>query len=239
MNRRLHDRLDRRALELWQQSPRGQRLLARECVELQRRLPDLFGRHLLQVGSWGARGELLGGCQMLHRAVLGTVAGAHGQARVRPDCLPLPDKSVDALLLSHVLDFAESPQAVLRESNRVLTERGRLIVLGFNPVSVWGLRQRLGLHDRAFPAAARFIRSGRLCDWLELLDFEVTEIVPLSLAQTQGLSLLAGAYLLFAKKRVIPLSLIGRPRRSIVRPLIGSAALPGAHRTSTPESTSE
>lgn len=172
---------------------------------------------------------------MLHRAVLGTVAGAHGQARVQPDSLPLADKTVDALLLAHVLDFAESPQAVLRESNRVLTERGRLIVLGFNPLSLWGLRQGLGLRDRMFPSAARFIRARRLCDWLELLDFEVTDIVPVSLARTPMSSPLAGAYVLFAKKRVIPLSLIGRPRRSIVRPLIGSAALPGAHSTQTRE----
>lgn len=235
MNRRLYERLDRRALELWQKSPRGQRLLQRQSDELQRRLPDLFGRYFLQIGSWGAGGELLSGCQMLHRAVLGTLNGAAGQARVQAECLPLADKSVDALLLAHVLDFSESPQAVLREVNRVLTERGRLIILGFNPLSLWGLRQRLGLRDRTFPAAARFIRARRLCDWLELLDFEVTEVTPVSLASTPTASPLAGAYLLHAKKRVIPLSLIGRPRRSIVRPLIGTAALPGAHSTQSRE----
>lgn len=223
--------LDRHALELWQAAPRGQRLLQRQVEEVSRRLPDLFGRHLLQVGSWGQGGELLAGCQMLHRAVLGTVRGLPGQTLVEPERLPLPAKSVDALLLAHVLDFAESPQAVLREANRVLSERGRLIVLGFNPLSLWGARQLLGLRDRTFPAMASFIRARRLCDWLELLDFQVTELAPLSLARSPWTSPLAGAYALFAKKRVIPLSLLGRPHRSIVRPLIGTAALPGAHST--------
>ncbi len=237
--------LDRLALEQWRQSPRAQRLMAQQIHEVGRVLPDLFGRHLLQIGSWGEDGELLAGSEMLHRAVLGTVRGQAGQALIEPERLPVAAKTVDAVLLAHTLEFARSPQSVLREVNRILTDRGRLLVLGFNPWSVWGLRQRLGLRYRAFPPGAQFVRAGRLHDWLELLDFEVTEIRRFSVGGTfppvrsDGESFtpaafvtpMAGAYLLLAKKRVVPLSLIGRPARSIVRPLIGTAAMPGAHST--------
>lgn len=239
--------LDRHALQRWQQSPRAQRLMAQEVHEVGRVLPDLFGRHLLQIGSWCDSGELLATSEMLHRAVLGTVPGLGAQALIEAERLPLAAKSVDAVLLAHSLEFARSPQSVLREINRVLSDRGRLLVLGFNPWSVWGLRQRLGLRYRAFPTGARFVRAGRLHDWLELLDFEVTEIRRFAVGgafppvHSDGESFtpasliapMAGAYLLVAKKRVIPMTLLGRPVRSMVRPLIGTAAMPGARSAQT------
>jgi len=55
--------------------------------------------------------------------------------------------------------------------------------VGFNPASLWGLRQRLGywrqrLMLRAepslfLPSAGEFLRYRRLRDWLRLLSFEV------------------------------------------------------------------
>jgi len=60
---------------------------------------------------------------------------------------------------------------------------GRLVVVGFNPASLWGLRQRVGRLRRLFmprrgpslylPAEGEFIGYRRLRDWLRLLSFEV------------------------------------------------------------------
>jgi SAM-dependent methyltransferase len=232
----------RHALELWLRSSRGRQLLALEERELKRVLPDLFGRHVLQIGSW-ARGErLLESSEMLHRAVLGTVQDFGAQALAQPERLPVLDKSVDAVLLPHALEFTHAPHPVLREVNRVLNDRGRLIILGFNPWSVWALRQRLGLRYRAFPAGARFLSVGRLCDWLELLDFEVMEVrrygngfpwVASASDHSHGLerwlaALLEG-YMLVAKKRVLPVTLVGRTQRALVKSLLGGVTAPGAH----------
>src|SRR5262245_63937343 len=98
--------LNRHTLELWLRSPRGRRLLALEERELKRVLPDLFGRHVLQIGSWGRGDSLLASSEMLHRAVLGTVAdaGADAAALSEPERLPIQDKSVDAVLLPHCLE---------------------------------------------------------------------------------------------------------------------------------------
>ena len=57
------------------------------------------------------------------------------------------------------------------------------MILGFNPASMWGLRQRFG-HARAaigmggqgplfLPRAGEFLGYWRLRDWLRLLSFEV------------------------------------------------------------------
>lgn len=228
----------RAALEQWLGSVRGQRLLELEAREVRRVLPDVFGRHLLQIGSWGRDGQLLAASETLHSAVLGTIGGMGAQALAEPERLPLLGKSVDAVLLPHTLEFSRSPKAVLREVNRVLTDRGRVMALGFNPWSGWGLRQLIGLRHRAFPPGARFHSAGRLCDWLELLDFEVVEVrrynagMPWLQSRSDGDPLELGslaqpfaeAYLVVARKRVLPINMVGRAQRAQVRPLIGVPA---------------
>ncbi|MDR3416201.1 MAG: methyltransferase domain-containing protein [Nevskia sp.] len=241
----------RYTLTLWLRSPRGRRLLAMEERELRLLLPDLFGRHILQIGNWGRGQRLLGSADMLHRAVLGTLSEMDAQSLVEPEQLPVMSNSVDAVLLPHTLEFSPLPHNVLRETSRVLTDRGRLLILGFNPWSMWGIRQRLGMRYRAFPAGARFFNPARLCDWLELLDFEVMLVrrfgvgfpwlAPSSVGEPAGLhSLLnpfAECYLIMARKRVIPMSLVGRLPRAQVRPLVGGAIggavsrLPGLQRS--------
>lgn len=232
---------NRYTLELWLRSKRGRAMLALEERELRRVLPDLFGRHVLQIGSWGRGDRLLESSEMLHRAVLGTVQNFGAQALVQPERLPLAEKSVDAVVLPHALEFSRAPHPVLREVNRVLNDRGRLIILGFNPWSLWAWRQRLGLRDRAFPPGARFLSAGRVCDWLELLDFEVVEVrrfgigfpwtAPASdhVGLGRWFSSWSEGYALVAKKRVIPVTLVGRTKPALVKPLVGGVPVPGAH----------
>lgn len=233
--------LNRHSLELWLRSPRGRRLLALEEREIKRVLPDLFGRHVLQIGSWGRGDRLLESSEMLHRAVIGTVPDFGAAALSEPERLPIQEKSVDAVLLPHCLEFSRSPYPVLREVNRVLSDRGRLVLLGFSPWSFWAWRQWLGLRYRAFPAGAHFISLGRLSDWLELLDFEICEArrYGVGFPWTRPFSDEAGGlargfrgwsegYLVVAKKRVIPMTPVGRVQRAAVRPLLGGV-VPGAH----------
>lgn len=226
--------LSRQALGDWQRSPRGLKMLALEQQEVHAALPEVFGRHLLQIGSWGVGERLIAAAETLHRAVLGTVRDEGVAAIIDPEHLPLPDKSIDAVLLPHTLEFARSPHNVLREADRVLSERGRLFIMGFNPWSGWALRRRLGFGGR-FPAGAHFYSAGRMCDWLELLDFEVMQVrrygagfpwlAPHNAGEAWSLrSLLAGfaeAYLLVAKKRVLPMNFTGKVERAQIKPLVG------------------
>lgn len=234
---------DRRTLERWSESPRGQRVLQREAREMRRLLPDIFGRHVLQIGSWAGGPRLLEGAETLHRAVLGTVMDGAAAAVVDPEHLPLPERSIDAVILPHTLEYCESPHKVLREAARVLNDRGRLFVLAFSP---WGLpawRSRLGLRVRAFPPGARFYGAGRIGDWLQLLDFEIAEVrrfgtgfpwlSPRSSTHpwTPGdlLAPFAECYLIVARKRVLPINFIGKPARAQIKSLVGVAA-PAAQR---------
>ena len=51
--------------------------------------------------------------------------------------LPLPDSSVDRVLMVHSLEFAESPRETLKELWRVLAPGGRLVIVVPNRRGVW------------------------------------------------------------------------------------------------------
>ena len=152
-------------------------------------LGNVFGYYLVQVGDPGWRDAALRDCRVRRKFVLDTTdtapaAGAdYERAAVRDSEWPLRADSIDAVVLPHTLDFSDSPHQVLREAERVLVPDGRLLITGFNPASLWGLRQRAGQarlrmglrRGRAplMPSAGEFIGYWRLRDWLRLLGFEV------------------------------------------------------------------
>lgn len=219
--------LDISSLQRWQRSRRGRRVLALEQLQLRAVLPELFGRHMLQVGNWGRGQRLLASSRMLHHAVLGNCEDSTSQARIELERLPLMTHSVDAVLLPHTLEFVVSPHRLLREVDRVLTPRGEVVVLGFNPWSAWGFRELLGVPHHAYPTGGRLRGIGRLCDWLSLLDFETTHVRRFSilmpwLSRFRRTPLLAG-YVVVARKRVVPMTFAGRPARAQVRPVIGAS----------------
>jgi SAM-dependent methyltransferase len=51
--------------------------------------------------------------------------------------LPLPDSSIDRVLMVHSLEFAESPRETLKELWRVLAPGGRLVIVVPNRRGVW------------------------------------------------------------------------------------------------------
>lgn len=227
-------------LEAWFASPRGRRLLANEAELLSDEWQSLFGRHLVQIGSWGYGDRLLQGHHFAQHSVVGLLNGFGEDVISAPSELPLASDSVDAILLPHSLEMTRDPHALLREVDRVLTARGHLLILGFNPISLWGFSQRLGVGYSAFPSASRFYRSARVCDWLGLLDYDVPRIARYTLSSNlrpRGLAgrmthMLRDAYLVVARKRVLPMTVI-RPRwrqRSTRIPVIGITEARIGHR---------
>lgn len=87
--------------------------------------------------------------------------------------LPFASESLDLVALPHVLERAGDPHQVLREVDRVLRPGGRLLLSGFNPVSLWGARQLVGrgLRHPFLPPDVRFVGTLRLRDWLKLLGY--------------------------------------------------------------------
>jgi len=156
------------------QSP-GRSLLAVESHALRAIWPSLFSKIALQLGCTGPV-DLLDACNTQVRIVL-DMPDVSGAKLVRvhgfPEQLPFESRSVDIMLLPHTLEFADDPHQVLREVSRVLTPEGHVVILGFNPFSLWGLWRLLRRRKKSAPWDGHFLQLARIKDWLKLLDFEV------------------------------------------------------------------
>jgi len=150
-------------------------LLQAEAQLLRGLLDDVFGLELLQLGTWGASRELLSTCRTRRQTVIAPsrdCSGCEVDVLAELSALPVQSASVDAVLLPHTLEFASDPHAIVREADRVLHGEGQLIVMGFRPTSLWGLRASAS-REGFPPALKQMLGMGRVCDWLELLGYEV------------------------------------------------------------------
>jgi hypothetical protein len=142
----------------------------------------------------------------------------------------------------------------------VLVPEGRVVILGFNPTSLWGLRQRLGRwrmrlggQRRLFlPETGEFIGYWRLRDWLRLLSFEIEggrfgcyrppfgsqrwldRFGWMDATGDRWWPVLGAVYFLIAVKRVRGMRLVGLVAKERVSPKAAPAVVANSHRR-TPE----
>ncbi|MBS0448462.1 MAG: class I SAM-dependent methyltransferase [Proteobacteria bacterium] len=199
-------------LAQWLKTPPGRYLLEWEQRHLDTAVADIFGFHALQLG-WPELDALRANRMPhrwigVERSVPDDEAPAAdavvavpeaepaatrpgAEPRPRPaiallcdfDALPFDANSLDLVVLPHALELARDPHLALREVERVLVPEGRVVIVGFNPASLWGLRQRLGELRRGVDGGAArplfvsdagdFLGYRRLRDWLKLLSFEI------------------------------------------------------------------
>jgi SAM-dependent methyltransferase len=185
----------------WLRTPPGRYLLAWEQDRLDHAVADAFGYHAVQLGLPELEG--LRANRMPHRWVAsdslvvpepielppadGAISTLSPDLRVALHCdfdaLPFPNQSLDLVVMPHSLELARDPHLTLAEVERVLVPEGRVMIVGFNPASLWGLRQRMGRGgqrlgigartDLYLPRAGEFLGYRRVRDWLRLLSFEV------------------------------------------------------------------
>jgi SAM-dependent methyltransferase len=173
------------ALDRWLQSPAGAYVRAWEQACLDELTADIFGFNAVQIGvpliDALAANRMPNKWQAATRTSTAdelSIAAGGKQVAVALDFaeLPFASQSLDLVVLPHVLEFAAEPHQVLREVERVLIPEGQLIICGFNPASMWGVRQGMGrITSSAYlPTAGEFISMPRLKDWLKLLNLGAT-----------------------------------------------------------------
>jgi SAM-dependent methyltransferase len=210
--------------ELWQDLPLGDELkclIEREIAEVSRKF---FGYHLVRLGHLSSQIELAA-CPIKHQINITSNTQTYSSLVASPADLPVCENSVDAFLLAHELDFAKDPHQILREVDRTIMPNGYLVITGFNPLSLCGLFKYLPINKGSVLHDARFFSCARVKDWLQLLGFEIIDVKHLLFNELflqrklmgvskwnswchQYLSLLTSMYIIVARKRVIPLSMI-------------------------------
>ena len=217
------------------QSAAGAELLRTEVARVHAAVGNLFGYHCLQVGDLAGE-DLLCASRILGRTIVDIDGGApldrYPLVSGAATALPIDSHAVDVVVLPHVLEFEPCPHDALREASRVLVPEGSLLVLGFNPVSVIGLKRVLKHRAADAPWCGTYFSAGRLRDWLTLLGFDIVDQRPCfasgsgTPAERPGVRTyaewmppaLASARLVLAKKRVnamLPVRARWKPKRRL------------------------
>ena len=126
----------------WLQTPAGIYLREWESRQFDKVIADIFGYHALQLG--------LSAIPALQSSRIRHCWVSENQSTTEPApalfsedvALPFPDQSLDVVVMPHTLELSRDPHSCLREVDRVLVPDGRVVISGFNPLSLWGMRQQ-------------------------------------------------------------------------------------------------
>ena len=172
-------RFDRQATERkrfaciddWYLAETGQHLFEELEQRLNPILSTTFGYYSLQIGCPGMADRLQESCRIKHQYTLDEL-GSRARVRANPSMLPFASDSVDLVILMHHLSNTAEPHAVLREAFRILIPEGKLVIIDFNPVSLWGLRHFFQSWLEHVPFTGHLYTARRIDDWMRLLGFD-------------------------------------------------------------------
>lgn len=221
-----------RSLRAWYRRSLGRQLADAESSALAGQLTNLFGYHLVIVDPPWEQVNL-DDSRIAHHVVQRVGCRRHPDTGVVADTenWPLQTDTIDTIILPHTLELARDPHQVLREADRCLVPDGHLVIIGFNPRSLWGIRRLLARKRGKLPWDTRFQSMGRIKDWLGLLGFDtlhsqylfqrppvqseriLEKMRFMEPADGVGFMLLSAAYILVARKRTV----IMTPLRDIQR----------------------
>tara|TARA_R110001583_G_scaffold26757_2_gene96281 strand:- start:56203 stop:56925 length:723 start_codon:yes stop_codon:yes gene_type:complete len=225
-------------IESWSQLPHGECLLKQTQQHIDHAITRCFGYHLLKLGQLSSQLDT-SHSQISHQincAPSGKDIGLFADLHL----LPIQDSSVDLCILAHELDFSSDPHQLLRELDRVLTLDGTLIISGYNPISLFGLRSLLKAKN---PHAPRLFFPNRVIDWLHLLGFEIQQKQLFDFLSCQFdngfancienigqryIPYLCSTYFIVAKKQSIPMTPIKSPFK-FSKPIINRQPMATRH----------
>ncbi len=129
----------------------------------------------------------------------------------------------------------------------MLVPEGHVVIVAFNPWSLWGVARLLRRRKRRTPWCGKFLGQNRLEDWMGLLGFDIVEVHHvffrppwrregvmrrlrfMERAGARWWPVLAGVNVVVAKKRVATLTPI-KMRWRLRRPLVSDAVEPTSGR---------
>jgi SAM-dependent methyltransferase len=153
----------------WFKSPLGQYLLSLEYGYINPVVMDTFGFYAIQMGNFDI--DFLDHSRIPNKFSLNS---NHADLMASNEALPFEEASVDLIIAPHILEQMAEPYELLKEIHRVLMPEGRLIISGFNPMSLWGIKRLLSF-DIDYPWNTKFIPLSKIKEWLPIIGLEMVE----------------------------------------------------------------
>lgn len=189
-------------------------------------LAHIFGDHLVQMGGLSDL-SLVKSSPIPHKVYVSDGPNLPSKPSGIPTCiqadfveLPFQPNSIDVVVLSHLLEFMAEPKVVLKELHQMLIPNGLVLILGFNPLSFWGLR-KLIMKQQGYPwQSSHFWSITRVKHWLHSIGFRfvmqktfcfrpplknaerLRQLLYIEPIGQISAPILGGAYLIIAQKRV-------------------------------------
>lgn len=161
-------------MDQWVFQPHGRYLLSAERDALATVLPKLFGYYLLQLG--GPVDFDLTDSSAIDTKIRLTIDESPGfdgaSVRGQPNALPFQPDSIDVVLMPHVLDYLTQPEHILKSVYDVLLPEGTVIILGINPMSLWGLAKMCVSNSLVYRRAQLHTKS-RVIRLLKAQGFQI------------------------------------------------------------------
>ncbi|GAB4392905.1 MAG: class I SAM-dependent methyltransferase [Gammaproteobacteria bacterium] len=161
----------------WYQQPLGNAVRQAEQEQLMHVLPSLFGLNIVQLGL-PSQPQWLDPSPVNTKIIALPYTDTNAQLITDVDQIALDTDSIDVVLLPHILEAVDQPISVLADIQRILIPEGHLIILGFNPWSLWGISHALLGKRRLFSWHERYISLAKLRQNLINLDFTMRLIAP-------------------------------------------------------------
>ncbi|MFT2109591.1 SAM-dependent methyltransferase [Marinomonas sp. 2405UD68-3] len=170
------DKQVRQLFQDWYESDLGQRVLEDELTVIERHIDGCVGYFsliqspllALKVTKSHVRNHILLAPAVELGASENTLISLSNE-------LPIDSDSVDVHIMHHSLDLSDAPHDDVREVARTLLPSGKVVIVGFNPWSTWGVRKLASKRLNA-PWCSRFIAPKRLEDWLKVAGLTLTSI---------------------------------------------------------------
>lgn len=158
----------------WYNSNSGQNLAQDIALSLSDSLSQCFGYYAVQIGCSNLSDQVIQKSRVRHKFVLDY---QEAEILAQQEYLPIANDSVDLVVAAHCLPYSPHPHALLREIDRIMVPEAKLIIIEFNPFSLWGLRHNLQAWLEKMPWTGHLFSQRRLYDWLSILGFKKMQLI--------------------------------------------------------------
>lgn len=154
----------------------GRSIIAAEKNLLASLLETHYGKHAILLGAPNQFSLLEAGKLPCHSLVSPFVAHERQPGFIEGDYhdLPIDTACADLVVLPHTLEYLDNPRSLVSEACRIAKPEGLIVVMGFNPYSMWGVK-KIFSRKRNTPWIGSFHQPHAVKNWLKLFDCHIEQ----------------------------------------------------------------